>query len=543
MQNAFSLLRVSTKKQLNDGDGIENQRRGNAEYIRHKGYRLLDEIVIAETADNKERKDFAAALDAIITRKREIDVVVFWKVDRVSRGGVGNYYALKALLAKHGVRIEFATEQIDATPAGELMESMLAATARFENRIRVDRTIGVERILTLEGYWCRAAPTGFVNGRSALGKPILLPHPDGRVWELLGYGLRRQVTGAYKVADVFSELREKGLHTSRGTPLTKQTWTNICRAPVYGGLLYGPWTDHQFVRAKFDGPLTPEEWRRLQEVLDARNTVARRLPRQAHHPEFPLRRFLSCPKCRTPVRGYAAVKRNGRRFPYYDCPNSACRFRIPVEHAHRMFVELLRDVTPAPELLRLFRKVVLEVWEEQHRELLSHTNELHQGVGKLREEKRSLIGLMKGIAGNQSLLADLREEYERVDRELALATMTRNTAEAEEYEAEAVVNECINFLERASELWQKWPVELQKRLQVMVFPQGIGFDVLEGQANPELSLVHAVFENFDKYGSPNLASYEPGDRGDDRVVQGPEVAAGSPELIVGMEELQASICR
>src|SRR5437667_3097977 len=100
MQHALSLLRVSTKKQLNDGDGIENQRRGNNEYIRRKGYRLLDEIVLAETADNKERKDFAAALDAIIARKREVDVVVFWKVDRVSRGGVGNYYALKAFLSK-----------------------------------------------------------------------------------------------------------------------------------------------------------------------------------------------------------------------------------------------------------------------------------------------------------------------------------------------------------------------------------------------------------------------------------------------------------
>ena len=54
-----------------------------------------------------------------------------------------------------------------------------------------------------------------------------------------------------------------------------------------------------------------------QLFLDSRNTVARRLPKKKLHPEFPLRRFLRCPECGEPVRGYAAVKRDGRRFPYY----------------------------------------------------------------------------------------------------------------------------------------------------------------------------------------------------------------------------------
>lgn len=493
MQRAISILRVSTKKQLSDGDGIENQRLGNNEYIRRRGYRLLDEIVIAETADNKERKDFEAALQSIVARKREVDLVVFWKMDRVSRAGVGTYYALKAYLANHGIRIEFATEQIDATAAGELMESMLAATARFENRLRVDRTIGVERILTRDGYWCRAAPTGFVNGRNDAGKPILLPHTDARQWELLRYGLLRQMSGAYRAGDVADELCKKGLLTSHGNPLNRQTWTNICRAPVYGGLLYGPWTENQFVRAKFDGPLTPDEWKRLQEVLDARNTVARRLPRQAIHAEFPLRRFLRCPTCGTPVRGYSAVKRNGRRYAYYDCASRACGFRTPAADAHRMFVDLLREVTPKPEILALFRRVVLEVWEEQHRELVAESIGVQKTVGRLREEKQSIIGLMKVHADNPSLVADLRADYERLERELALATMARDTAEADEYEAEAVVNLCVHFLERASELWLKWPVELQNRLQVMVFPRGVGYQVLKGEANPELSLVHANF--------------------------------------------------
>src|SRR5205085_950120 len=108
------------------------------------------------------------------------------------------------------------------------------------------------KILTKEGYWCRGAPTGFVNGRTENGKPILLPHPDLRQWELLAYGLRKQRSGNFKSAEVAEELAEKGLRSKNGNRLSRQSWTNICRNPVYGGLLCEQWTNQEFIRAKFD---------------------------------------------------------------------------------------------------------------------------------------------------------------------------------------------------------------------------------------------------------------------------------------------------
>src|SRR5205085_10710169 len=133
---------------------------------------LVKEFVIAESADaNREREEFEAAIGYAVAHRKEVDVVVFWKVDRISRGGVLPYYTLKGVLAKHGIRVEFATEQIDASATGELMETLLAGMARFENRLRVERTVGTEKILTKDGYWCRPAPTGFRNGRKD-GKPV-----------------------------------------------------------------------------------------------------------------------------------------------------------------------------------------------------------------------------------------------------------------------------------------------------------------------------------------------------------------------------------
>ncbi len=490
MRCAVSILRVSTKKQLSEGEGIENQRRGNTEYIRRKGYRLHREFVLAETADDKERGDFNAVLGYVIAHKREVDVVIFWKMDRISRAGVGTYYALKAFLAKHGIRIEFATEQLDDSPAGEFMESMLAATARFENRLRVDRTIGVEKILASQGYWCRAAPTGFINGRDIQGKPILLPHPDRQQWDLLCWGLRKQLTGAYKATEVAEELREKGLRTHKGNLLSRQGWAKVCRSPVYGGLLCEVWTDHQFVRAKFDGPLTPSEWKELQEVLDGRQTIARRLPRHRMNDDFPLRRFLRCPNCNTAVRGYPVKKKNGRRYRYYDCSNRECRFRVPVEQAHKMFVDTLKEMAPTPEVLTLFRQIVLREWEEQWQELRSRSGNLQDKVAALRKEKAALIGLMKQSADNPSLLAELQKDFERVERDLTLATIDRNETEVEEYDAEAVVGACTYFLQHASELWEKWPVEAKSRLQAMVFPEGLSFAALEGKQTAKRSFIY-----------------------------------------------------
>src|SRR5437588_4889280 len=80
--------------------------------------------------------------------------------------------------------------------------------------------------------------------------------------------------------------------------------------------------------------------------------------------------------------------------------------------------------------------------------------------------------------------------------------MARNSVEIDELEAEAVVGTCITFLEQAVELWQQWPVDVQNRLQSMVFPEGIRYDVLEGLSNPKLSPVYAAFEKTTTMAAP-----------------------------------------
>lgn len=84
-----------------------------------------------------------------------------------------------------------------------------------------------------------------------------------------------------------------------------------------------------------------------------------------------------------------------------------------------------------------------------------------------------------------------------MEKHLLLATNERNETELRQYEAEAVVGHCLYFLEHASELWEKWPVEAKSRLQAMVFPEGLSYAVLEGKRTAKLSIIHAALADLD----------------------------------------------
>jgi site-specific DNA recombinase len=206
--NVVAIYRVSSKKQL-ENESIPRQRDEARSYCRKKGYEILKEFVLAETASKvKERHEFEKVIQYCMMNHKKISAVVIWKVSRFTRGGMDVYYMLKALLAQKGIRIESATENIDETPMGEWAEGMLAVQARFDSRQRTDITIGAEKRLVRRGFWCRPAPTGFENVKIPMydeesgtmkKRPVLMPTRDQRQWELLQYGLRKQMTGMYKI--------------------------------------------------------------------------------------------------------------------------------------------------------------------------------------------------------------------------------------------------------------------------------------------------------------------------------------------------------
>ena len=124
--------RVSTQ----DQQTIPMQTRTMREYTARRGWTIVMQVKeIGSGASQRERRE--QLLEA--ARRREIDVVLVWRLDRWGRS-VTDLLATLQELEHLGVGFVSLTEALDlTTPAGRAMAALLAVFAEFEREILRER--------------------------------------------------------------------------------------------------------------------------------------------------------------------------------------------------------------------------------------------------------------------------------------------------------------------------------------------------------------------------------------------------------------------
>ena len=112
------------------------QTRALREYAARRGWRIALQVKeIGSGASQRERRE--QLLEA--ARRREIDVVLVWRLDRWGRS-VTDLLATLQELEHLGVGFVSLTEALDlTTPAGRAMAALLAVFAEFEREILRER--------------------------------------------------------------------------------------------------------------------------------------------------------------------------------------------------------------------------------------------------------------------------------------------------------------------------------------------------------------------------------------------------------------------
>ena len=133
MFRAGLYARVST----NDQQTLSMQSRAMREYAARRGWTIAVQVrEVGSGAAKREARE--KLLEA--ARRREIDVVLVWRLDRWGRS-VTDLLATLQELEHLGVGFVSLTEALDlTTPAGRAMAGLLAVFAEFEREILRERT-------------------------------------------------------------------------------------------------------------------------------------------------------------------------------------------------------------------------------------------------------------------------------------------------------------------------------------------------------------------------------------------------------------------
>ena len=133
MFRAGLYARVST----NDQQTLSMQSRAMREYAARRGWTIV--LQIREVNSGATRREAREKL-LEAARRREIDVVLVWRLDRWGRS-VTDLLATLQELEHLGVGFVSLTEALDlTTPAGRAMAGLLAIFAEFEREVLRERT-------------------------------------------------------------------------------------------------------------------------------------------------------------------------------------------------------------------------------------------------------------------------------------------------------------------------------------------------------------------------------------------------------------------
>ncbi len=139
MIGAVIYVRVSTKEQT-ENLSLPTQLRACEEYCRRQGYEIRERFKEeGESAKTTDRTELQKLLKYCRANKGKVHFVVVYNLTRFAREKY-DHFALRAHLKSLGISLRSATEPIDDTSTGKLMEGVLAAFAQFDNDVRSERT-------------------------------------------------------------------------------------------------------------------------------------------------------------------------------------------------------------------------------------------------------------------------------------------------------------------------------------------------------------------------------------------------------------------
>ena len=457
---AVLYLRVSDPRQV-ENLSLDTQEKACLEHCEHHGWEVVgifrEEGESAKTADRTELKKLLAWCGR---RRRRADGMLVYRFSRAARNAA-DYHMLKALLASREIDLVSVTETRGDSPAEHLLENVIAAVNQFDNEVRSEQARNGMRAAAAQGKWVWRLPLGYRRVGNAIQlDPKTAPIVQG-AFELAAQGSSYPELTRY--------LRDAGLRTRTGRPIAQGQLNTLLRSPFYKARLVNlGWKID--VQGQWPALVSPELWNRAQVARLKRGRPELECKRRKTRPDFPLRRFVSCAHCGSPSTGSWSRGRS-RYYGYYHC-FSCKNLRVKKQVLEDAFVDLLRDLQPTKKVVRLWREVVEDVWNQRNEEKTLHCSEAQEKVALLTARRERLLDLALDDGIDRQLF---QRKMKDLDIELAKAELMASTPVEAQEDLAPALDQAEHVLLHCASIWEAGEPPVRARFQDLAFPQGIPY--------------------------------------------------------------------
>lgn len=497
---AVIYLRVSSKGQVNtdydpEGISIPAQRVACQRKAEQLGLSVIEEYIEPGRTgtDIAKRPRFQEMLERI-RRERDVDYVIVHKLSRFARNRIDDAIVM-ADLQKRGVTLISATENIDATPEGQLMHGMLAAFNEYRSAADGADIAYKMSQKAKNGGTLGRAPLGYLNVQDLFdGRKINTVQIDPERAPFVKLAFELYAGGDKTYQDIADELADRGLLT-RATarrpagPVSESKIEQLLRDRYYlGEVRY----KGELYPGRHERIITDDLFDRVQTILASRGLAAERRKRHDHY----LKGTVWCGQCRLEQRvnrRMILMRTTGRHgtgdYGYYFCrgvQDHLCDAPYSsIDRVEDAIAEHYKTLKLSPGFVTAVKGLIESTLADQASAQRLHRKQLEDQLKALAVKEDNLLDL----AADQSLPQErIRERLRAISRDRARLTEQLGHVHDDLASGRGFLEAHLDLLENPYELYLHASDTTRRQLNQAVFAHIYiaHDDVVGDEINPTL---------------------------------------------------------
>lgn len=299
MKKAFIYIRVSTQEQVL-GYSIQEQEERLEAYAKARGYIVVKKFVDpGHSGATLDRPSLKVMIDEI----KSTDIVLVYKLDRLSRSQKDTLYLIEEVFLKNDIDFISVVESFDtSTPFGRAMIGILSVFAQLEREQIRERSMMGKHARAKAGLWHGGGRSKVVTGYDYVDGYLRINDYEAECVRFI-YDSYMSGTGLDTITnDVVNKFPGVTKHSS--------TIKNVLTNPIYVGYIQ---YKNNIYKGVHESIIDESDYEKVQELMK------KRTPTSGFSRTYLLSGIIWCGCCNARMHGRTGSKKNGVYNRYYAC--------------------------------------------------------------------------------------------------------------------------------------------------------------------------------------------------------------------------------